>query len=139
MKLVSHSNLIYDDNKTIKQLCHYCAFEVLKTSQDEYTLHFSLISLLVQVKCQVCDNTIAYDRCSTNNACGCFLMVGAQNVGVCAFLWKFCSQLVSCGSSQDCSVKDHICVHHHRCSNDPVCYPLSMMNENICPPASTSK
>ncbi|CAF1419082.1 unnamed protein product [Adineta ricciae] len=62
----------------------------------------------------------------------------ADNIGVCAFLWKFCSQLAPCGLSQECSDPDHICVHHSQCSNQPVCYPLSMINENICPPQSNS-
>ena len=56
-------------------------------------------------------------------------MIGANDVGVCAFLWKSCSQLVPCGSSQDCSDADHICVHHRRCNDSPVCYPLSMIEE----------
>ncbi|CAF1445297.1 unnamed protein product [Adineta ricciae] len=73
------------------------------------------LSLLLQVNCQICDSTIPYDRCSTSSACGCFSMVGAQDVSVCGFLWKFCSQLVPCGSSQDCSEPEHICVRHHRC------------------------
>ncbi|CAF1306763.1 unnamed protein product [Adineta ricciae] len=34
---------------------------------------------------------------------------------------KFCSQQV------------HICVRHSRCSSSPVCYPLSMIREAICP------
>ena len=88
---------------------------------------------------QICDSTIPYSECSTNGACGCFPMVGATNVGVCAFLWKFCSQLVPCGLTQKCSNADYICVHHRRCSDSPMCYPLSMINENTCPPRATCK
>ncbi|CAF1557138.1 unnamed protein product, partial [Adineta ricciae] len=90
-----------------------------------------------QVNCQTCDSTIPYARCSTNSACGCLPMVGADNIGICAFLWKFCSQLLPCGSSQGCSEPDHVCVQHSRCSNKPLCYPVSMMNDNICPPQLT--
>ncbi|CAF1543093.1 unnamed protein product, partial [Adineta ricciae] len=96
---------------------------------------FSLILLnfIIQVNSLICNSTIPYSRCSKNSACGCFPMAGADNVGICAFLWKFCSELVSCESSQECYKRDHICVHHHRCNSYPVCYPLSMMNETICP------
>ncbi|CAF1529119.1 unnamed protein product [Adineta ricciae] len=98
--------------------------------------HLSLVNLFVLVNSEVCTKTDPYGRCSTNSACGCFPMAGAQNAGVCAFLWKFCSQLIPCESSQDCSQPDHICVHHHRCNHRPVCYPLLMANEAICPPIS---
>jgi hypothetical protein len=81
----------------------------------------------------ICHSATPYNRCSTNSACGCFPAVNSPNVGVCAFLWNFCSELVPCGSSQDCSDPEHICVHHSRCSDYPVCYPLSMTVEKICP------
>ncbi|UJR38819.1 hypothetical protein I4U23_031484 [Adineta vaga] len=59
--------------------------------------------LTVHVNSQICHTVLSYARCSTNSACGCFPVVGADNVGICAFLWKFCSHLVPCGPSQDCS------------------------------------
>ncbi|CAF4246057.1 unnamed protein product, partial [Rotaria sordida] len=81
----------------------------------------------------ICDSTTAYGRCSSNNACKCYPMAGANNVGVCTFIWKPCSLLVPCCSLQECSDPDSICVHHNRCSNSPICYPLSMIKEDICP------
>jgi hypothetical protein len=32
-----------------------------------------------------------------------------------------------------------VCVHHIRCGDYPVCYPLSMIDEDICPLIPTSK
>ncbi|CAF1631981.1 unnamed protein product, partial [Adineta ricciae] len=90
-----------------------------------------------EVNSQICDSTIPYSRCSSNSACKCYPMVGAKNVGVCTFILKTCSQLIPCGSSQECSDPDSICIRHSRCNNSPVCYPLSMINENICPSLST--
>ncbi len=96
--------------------------------------------LIVQVNAQICRGMSQYDRCSTNSACGCFQMAGANNIGVCGFLWSFCSRLMPCGSLlNDCSEPDHICVHHIRCGDYPVCYPLSMIDEDICPLIPTSK
>ncbi|CAF1140781.1 unnamed protein product [Adineta ricciae] len=97
---------------------------------------FALLSFIVGINSQLCHSATPYERCSANSACGCFPVIDAQNTGACAFLWKSCSQLVPCGPSQECSQPDHICVHHRRCSNSPVCYPMSMVNENICPPIS---
>ncbi|CAF1550727.1 unnamed protein product, partial [Adineta ricciae] len=86
------------------------------------------------VNAEICHNSMPYDRCSTNNACGCLPISGTDNIGVCGSLRTFCSKLVPCGSSQVCSEPDHICVHHSRCNENPVCYPLSMTNQTICPP-----
>ncbi|CAF1198399.1 unnamed protein product [Adineta ricciae] len=86
------------------------------------------------VNSQICDNTIPYRRCSSNSVCKYYPMAGANDVSVCTFILKQCSQLIPCGSSQECSHPDSFCIHHNGCGNSPVCYPLSMINENICPP-----
>ena len=122
----------------------YCCFFISLWYLIGLFVHFmlSIIQLclnIVQINSETCNSTIPYNQCSKNGACGCFPMVGAENVGVCGFLWKFCSHLQPCGPSQECSNSDHICIHHSRCNNHPICYPLTMINENICPPISISK
>jgi hypothetical protein len=87
------------------------------------------------VKPQICAGSSQYARCSTNNACGCFHTPGAGNTGICAVLWVACSALAPCQSSNNaCSKSDQICVNHPRCHLHPVCYPVSMIDRNICPP-----
>src|SRR5437764_584523 len=76
-----------------------------------------------------------YDQCSMNPACGCFHMIGAGDTGICAFVGFPCRHLVSCQSSNNlCDDPDHICVSHPRCNSLPVCYPVSMIDERVCPP-----
>ncbi|CAF2550865.1 unnamed protein product [Rotaria sp. Silwood2] len=78
-----------------------------------------------------------YDKCSTNSACGCFRMTAANDTGICGVLWLACSQLVACGPPNNvCYQPGHICVHHPRCFNHSICYPLSMTGQ-ICPPLSS--
>ncbi|CAF4097439.1 unnamed protein product [Rotaria sp. Silwood2] len=65
-------------------------------------------------------------------------MTASNESGICGFLWLTCSQLVSCGSfNHICYQPNHICVHHSRCFVHPVCYPLSMMDQAICPPKTS--
>ncbi|UJR18314.1 hypothetical protein I4U23_005216 [Adineta vaga] len=61
-------------------------------------------------------------------------MVGANNVGICAFLYTFCAELELCGPSLKCSDRSHLCIHHSRCGDRPRCYPSSMIDRNLCPP-----
>ena len=87
------------------------------------------------MKSQICHGVSQNDRCSTNGACGCLHMIGALDSGICGFLYAPCSELVSCASSSNaCYEPDHICVHHPRCHLHPVCYPMSMIDQGICPP-----
>ncbi|CAF2949022.1 unnamed protein product [Rotaria sp. Silwood2] len=61
-------------------------------------------------------------------------MASTNHSGICGSLWLTCSQLVSCGSSNNvCYQPDHTCVRHPRCYARPVCYPLSMTDERLCP------
>ncbi|CAF4132420.1 unnamed protein product [Adineta steineri] len=90
---------------------------------------------IFEVNCSICSDTSQYGRCSQNSACGCFYMIGAQNDGICGFLWKSCSNLDLCDSSTNtCDKDDHICVHHPRCNSHSVCYSLSMIDPRICSP-----
>ncbi|CAF0799473.1 unnamed protein product [Adineta ricciae] len=100
---------------------------------------FLLMSFAVPVDSQICKTTSAYEECSGNGACGCFPMAGANNIGICAFLWQSCDELQPCGPSLDCSDSDHICVHHTRCADHPVCYPLAMAEQDLCPSMQSVK
>ncbi|CAF1226629.1 unnamed protein product [Adineta steineri] len=98
---------------------------------------FKIIFITVQIKCQkVCKKTSQYGLCSTNSACGCFHVLGANyNTGICGFRWPACSRLVLCNSSDNsCSQPDTTCVRHPQCNDLPVCYPVTMTNQSICPP-----
>ncbi|UJR24213.1 hypothetical protein I4U23_027180 [Adineta vaga] len=88
----------------------------------------------IDVNCSICSETSQYGRCASNSACGCFHMTGANNVGICGFLWTSCSTHDLCDSiNNTCAKDDHICVHHPRCTSQPVCYPVSMIDPRICP------
>ncbi|CAF0764137.1 unnamed protein product [Adineta steineri] len=97
---------------------------------------FILLSITVQVNSQICEKTPQYGECSTNSACGCFHMIGANDdVGVCGFLWPTCSRMLRCNSSDNsCLQPSTICVHHPQCDDFPLCYPVTMIDQNMCPP-----
>ncbi|CAF3557607.1 unnamed protein product [Adineta steineri] len=98
---------------------------------------FKIIFVTVQIKSQkICKKTSQYGLCSTNSACGCFHVVGAtNNTGICGFRWPTCSRLVLCNSSDNsCSQSNTTCVRHPQCNDLPVCYPVTMTNQSICPP-----
>ncbi|CAF2807150.1 unnamed protein product [Rotaria sp. Silwood2] len=83
---------------------------------------------------QTCRGISQYGKCSTNNDCGCLPLAASENGGICGFLWVDCSRLDPCRTSDNtCEKLDHMCVHH-QCKNGPVCYPLSMIDQRICPP-----
>ncbi|CAF1377009.1 unnamed protein product [Rotaria sordida] len=76
-----------------------------------------------------------YDRCSPNSACACFHIAGAINIGICGDEFVDCSALITCEQSSNvCHEPNHRCVHHPRCRNLPVCYPIPSFNQQLCPP-----
>ncbi|CAF0747296.1 unnamed protein product [Adineta steineri] len=87
-------------------------------------------------KFEICEKTSQYSECSTNSACGCFRMIGANNdAGICGFRWLACARLVLCNSSDNsCSQPNTTCVQHPECNDLPVCYPVTMTDQSICPP-----
>ncbi|CAF4310776.1 unnamed protein product, partial [Adineta steineri] len=89
-----------------------------------------------QINSQICEKTSQYGECSTNSACGCFHMAGANNdTGVCGFLWPICSRLLRCHSSDhSCLQPTTICVQHPQCDDYPLCYPVTMIDHKMCPP-----
>ncbi|CAF1325817.1 unnamed protein product [Adineta steineri] len=94
-----------------------------------------ILSITVQVKSQLCRKTPQYGPCSTNSACGCFHMVGSNDdAGVCGFLWPTCYRLVPCNSSGKSCQSNTICVRHPECDDRPLCYPVEMIDQTMCPP-----
>ncbi|CAF4013882.1 unnamed protein product, partial [Rotaria sp. Silwood1] len=62
-------------------------------------------------------------------------MTGADDTGICGLLTMTCSQLELCESlKNNGSEPGYVCVHHPRCHDRPVWYPLSMIDQRICPP-----
>ncbi|CAF2525481.1 unnamed protein product [Rotaria sp. Silwood2] len=96
---------------------------------------FILLScLVIQVNSQPCHEMSQYSQCSTNSACGCLYSASSNNIAICGFLWVTCSELVSCESLKNtCYEPNHTCIHHPRCHNLPLCYPLLMSNQQMCP------
>ncbi|CAF4084698.1 unnamed protein product, partial [Rotaria magnacalcarata] len=76
-----------------------------------------------------------YDRCSLNSGCVCFHIAGAVNIGICTDqLFADCVELVPCDRANNiCNDPEHRCVHHPRCHNNPVCYPIPSFNRQLCP------
>ncbi|CAF0841510.1 unnamed protein product [Adineta steineri] len=96
---------------------------------------FFILSITVQIESQICEKTPQYGECSTNSACGCFHMVGTNNdAGVCGFLWPTCYRLVPCNSSGKSCQSNTICVRHPECDDRPLCYPIEMIDQTMCPP-----
>jgi hypothetical protein len=93
------------------------------------------------VKSQICHGISQNDPCSSNGACGCLQIVGAAaDTGICGFLYGVCSELVSCGISNNfCYDPNTICVHHLRCFSRPTCYPKSMTGQRTCPPIPSKR
>ncbi|CAF4771311.1 unnamed protein product, partial [Rotaria sp. Silwood2] len=90
---------------------------------------------LVRVKSQFCHGTSQYDRCSPNSACACFYIAGAIDIGICGDEFVDCSELPACERPNNlCREPNHRCVHHPRCHNLPVCYPVPSFNRQLCPP-----
>ncbi|CAF1210481.1 unnamed protein product [Adineta steineri] len=97
---------------------------------------FIFLSITAQIKSEICEKTPQYGECSTNSACGCFHVTSANNdAGICGFRWLACSHLVLCNSPDySCSQPNTTCVQHPQCNNLPVCYPVTMTDQSICPP-----
>lgn len=92
------------------------------------------------MKSQLCVQASQYDRCSSNSSCACFHLAADSDVGICADQYVDCSKLQPCESSNNkCSKSQHVCVRHPRCSDLPVCYPLSNRNLQLCPPISSKR
>ncbi|CAF1527893.1 unnamed protein product [Adineta ricciae] len=89
---------------------------------------------------QTCQGKSQYDSCSSNSACGCLPLSISDDVSICAVLGVSCSRLQTCQSPGDaCERADHVCVRHPRCNSlTPVCYPLTMIDQRLCPPSPST-
>ncbi|CAF4497776.1 unnamed protein product [Rotaria sp. Silwood2] len=93
---------------------------------------------LVQVKSQFCNGISQYGRCSPNSACACYHIASGLDIGICVDAFVDCSDLTECGDLDNtCYESNHRCVHHPRCHNRPVCYPVPSFNQQLCPPMPT--
>ncbi|CAF3644471.1 unnamed protein product, partial [Rotaria sordida] len=116
---------------TIKQLQH----EKLQMSVTIEYQQKKIKNFTVRVKSQFCDGMSQHGRCSANSACACFHIAGAMDIGICSDeLFVDCSELITCEQpSNVCHEPNHRCVHHPRCRNLPVCYPIPSFNQQLCP------
>ncbi|CAM4971838.1 unnamed protein product [Rotaria socialis] len=95
--------------------------------------HVSFIALYFTKK-KTCREASQYSQCSTNKDCGCFPLTTSDKSGICGFLWVACSRLDPCQTpGNTCEKPDHKCVRHPQCNSAPVCYPISMIDKQICP------
>ena len=103
----------------------------------------SFLSLLDQARSQTCQGVMQYNQCSLNIACGCLPLVNIDNGSICALLHIRCSELASCAfNNRICFQPGYQCVKHPRCQTAPLCYPVDMAHQVMCPPmplTTTSK
>ncbi|CAF2046393.1 unnamed protein product [Rotaria magnacalcarata] len=86
------------------------------------------------ISSETCRDASQYSECSTNKDCGCFPLATSDKSGICGFLWVACSRLDPCQTpGNTCEKLDHKCVRHPQCNSAPVCYPISMIDKQICP------
>ncbi|CAF3894561.1 unnamed protein product [Rotaria sp. Silwood2] len=94
---------------------------------------------LVSVYSQTCQSASQYSSCSLNIACRCLQLSFTDDMGICALLGVSCSRLHPCQSPDDTCESNHICVRYPQCNSTSLCYPLSMVDQRLCPPSTTSK
>lgn len=83
---------------------------------------------------QQCANAATYTGCSANSNCGCLPYSFSDTMGVCGDVSVSCSQFVACQSPNDaCAQSGYICVRHPSCSSLPICYPVSLIDDSVCP------
>ncbi|CAF1519613.1 unnamed protein product [Rotaria sp. Silwood1] len=83
---------------------------------------------------EICDNSLPYEKCSLNTGCGCLPLSYNNKSFICAYLYVTCSELSSCaGDNKTCYQPGYTCVKHPRCQNGPLCYPMKMTTQLICP------
>ncbi|CAF4197130.1 unnamed protein product, partial [Adineta steineri] len=125
-----HSTFECFYNQTCLDILNYYIRTIPPISYEKF------ITCIVQVQSDICEKTAQYGQCSKNSACGCFHIVGDNdNTGICGFLWTTCSRLVPCNPvDNSCVQSDTTCVQHPRCHDRPLCYPVAMTDQRICPP-----
>jgi len=104
-----------------------------------FSLVFVVLSLTVNVNSQTCESATQYSACSLSSECGCLSLSFSDNLGICGHLGQSCSEFSPCQSPNDaCAQSQHICVRHPRCSSSPLCYPLSLIDQSVCPMKTVS-
>ncbi|CAF1194592.1 unnamed protein product [Rotaria sordida] len=94
---------------------------------------------IIRVETQTCQNASLYDQCSSNVACGCLQSAHTPNDGICSYLYVSCSELSACAvDNRTCWEPEHECVTHPHCHTGPLCYPLNMATQTVCPPILTT-
>jgi hypothetical protein len=82
------------------------------------------------------------EHCSSNTACTCLPFpdgINRQNGGMCVLPRTTCSELTPCDSHFNCAQPNTICLKYVQCYTHPICYPLSMIAPDICPPRPMSR
>jgi hypothetical protein len=74
-----------------------------------------------------------YSACSTNSQCGCLPFSFSDSFSICGLVSSSCSQFSPCQTPNDACPQQHICVRHTRCDSRPLCYPMSMTYQSVCP------
>ncbi|CAF3001330.1 unnamed protein product, partial [Rotaria sp. Silwood2] len=76
--------------------------------------------------------------CSLNTDCTCYTIsdnTQSGSKGICASMMISCSVLTPCEDDRiTCKQPETICIESHRCSNQPLCYPIALANTAVCPP-----
>ncbi len=98
-----------------------------------YTMYW-LDCLIANVNGQTCRGMSQYSSCSSNGECGCLQYSFNNNYGICGILTSSCSQFVPCQTPFDACSQGHVCVRHPRCDSRSLCYPMSLGQQNRCPP-----
>ncbi|CAF1588711.1 unnamed protein product [Adineta ricciae] len=81
-------------------------------------------------------------QCSSNSNCRCMPLSASEFVGICAIPSISCAFLTPCEQDHvTCSKPYTVCVRKHSCNNfdQPVCYPLNLIDSDICPPLSIAE
>lgn len=95
--------------------------------------------MIVHVNSQTCQAVGSHGSCSLNPTCKCLHLSFSDDVGICAVVGVTCSKLSPCQAPYDTCAENHICVRHPECGPSPLCYPLSMADQRLCPPMTSSK
>ncbi|CAF4255950.1 unnamed protein product, partial [Rotaria sordida] len=94
---------------------------------------------LDSLEAQQCQNASPYTQCSLNPFCGCLQLTTNSSLSICASLRLACSSLIACtNNNQMCYQPNYVCVKHGKCHKSPLCYPLNLASQMICPSIRTT-
>ncbi|CAF3157591.1 unnamed protein product [Rotaria sp. Silwood2] len=112
----------------------------MKMMSTMFFLTLFIIGLFNRIDCEErCDNSLSYETCSSNSGCGCLSLSHNNISSICAFLYVTCSKLSSCAAdNKTCYQPNYTCVKHSRCQPSPLCYPMHMATQSICPTTLTT-